>query len=267
VLFGRLSGNLTQDNILSNPKGRIWLTDFAGSEVGPVVWPMASIEAMIRFDWCRCDDLVAISEMENLLVGKDLHRAPASQVDAALRKPVRAIQTVRRHVAQLMSGDQAAYHYLLFLMAMRRLLDRDPAMQLTRGELLRLGHLLIAAAVIGAHSGRNASPGTRGSGIRLDPVNQTVLVDKVPISLRGQSYRLLLILYENAHQRCTRRQLVEGALSEKYDEHDTSQIARLNVAIRRLREKIENDPDQPRYLLSAPGGGYVLLPRGDFEGA
>jgi two-component system KDP operon response regulator KdpE len=87
----------------------------------------------------------------------------------------------------------------------------------------------------------------------------------MPVPLKGHGYRLLEVLFQNADRRCTRQQLIEQAFGEKYDERDLSQISRLNTAIRRLREKIEPNPDQPQYLRSTPGGGYRLVPRGESQ--
>jgi DNA-binding response OmpR family regulator len=35
------------------------------------------------------------------------------------------------------------------------------------------------------------------------------------------------------------------------------------VTVRRLRQKIEIDPDEPRYLITVPGNGYRLVRAGD----
>ena len=79
------------------------------------------------------------------------------------------------------------------------------------------------------------------------------------ISLRGQSYDLLCDLYDYANKPRTRREIIEKVFHEKYDETDTSQISRLNTAIHRLREKIEDDPYHPRFLLTEPMLGYKLV--------
>jgi DNA-binding response OmpR family regulator len=52
---------------------------------------------------------------------------------------------------------------------------------------------------------------------------------------------------------------VEKVFGLVFDEADASQVSRLNTAVRRLREKIEIDPEHPRYVITEPGGGYRLL--------
>jgi len=49
----------------------------------------------------------------------------------------------------------------------------------------------------------------------------------------------------------------EKALTEGYDFNPNE----LRVYISRLRNKTEDTPNNPRYLLNVPGIGYLLLPR------
>jgi two-component system KDP operon response regulator KdpE len=86
------------------------------------------------------------------------------------------------------------------------------------------------------------------------------MVDGVRVPLRGQSYKLLCHLLEHPNELSTRRKLIESVFEEVFDETDESQAACLNTAIRRLREKIEEDPDHPRFLFTEPYGGYRLVP-------
>ena len=143
-------------------------------------------------------------------------------------------------------------------------MDFDTAFRLMPNELAKLGHLLITSAMICSKLVQkkkkvihNEDP--KDIGIRVDKLNHMVWIDGARITVRGQSYDLLCNLYDHTNQLRTRRELVEQVFGEKYDERDDSQISRLNTAIRRLREKIEDDPDKPRYLLTEPGGGYRLV--------
>lgn len=105
------------------------------------------------------------------------------------------------------------------------------------------------------------STGIRG--IRIDPVKREVTIDGVVVPLRGQSYDLLKILYLHQNELCSREMLIEQLFGERFDESNQSQVSRLNTAIRRLREKIEDDPDHPRFVITAPLGGYTFEQRLD----
>jgi DNA-binding response OmpR family regulator len=265
VMLMNTPGTLSGDNVLTDASGRAWLTDFAGAGRAPLLWNFVTLEAAIRFDWVETNNLQRRHEMERCLVTGEFSKLSIHDVEPVVRKPVRAIQAIRRLASRTVGKDPLSYHVGILFHAASRLADFNPAFPLTPNELARLAHALIAAAMICDEIAREKQEATSDAapdvaGIRIDKANHAVWVGSRRIQLRGQGYDLLCYLYEHADQLCTRRQIVERVLKEKYDEKDGSQIGRLNTAIRRLREKIENDPNQPRHLLTEPGGGYRLVP-------
>jgi DNA-binding winged helix-turn-helix (wHTH) protein len=95
------------------------------------------------------------------------------------------------------------------------------------------------------------------SGLELDPEGGEVWVDgrKVP-SLTNLEYRLLLLLYGRMGKICTKYDVVEAVWGEDYiDEVDDARIEKL---ISRLRQKIEPDAANPRWVLTVRGRGYKL---------
>jgi two-component system KDP operon response regulator KdpE len=129
-------------------------------------------------------------------------------------------------------------------------------------ELARMAHLLLAAAMICDLLEQNkcaSHVSGRAAGITIDEADQSVWIDGARIHLSSRAYDLLLGLYQHANRLCTRRQIVEQFLRERYDDTDQSQNNRLNTAISRLRERIEADPNHPRFLITEPGG-YRLIP-------
>lgn len=90
-------------------------------------------------------------------------------------------------------------------------------------------------------------------GFRLDPVNNTVtlpggrIVELTPIE-----FRLLHYLVRNNGRVLSHEQLINTVWGYDYESY-SNQLA---VYIRRLRAKIEPNPDEPRYLLTARGLGY-----------
>jgi two-component system response regulator VicR len=78
------------------------------------------------------------------------------------------------------------------------------------------------------------------------------------------SYRLLEYLYDHANQVCERGDIARDIFQiENYDklppDDKKLEVNRMNTAIRRLREKIEDNPDTPRYLITREGIGYCLV--------
>ena len=71
--------------------------------------------------------------------------------------------------------------------------------------------------------------------------------------------RLLIYFAQNIEQALSRPQLLDAVWGIDTDVESEKII---NVNIRRLRQKIELDPDRPQLLLTVPGIGYRLSSRG-----
>ncbi len=90
-------------------------------------------------------------------------------------------------------------------------------------------------------------------GFRLDPVNNAVsLPDGRVIELTPIEFRLLHYLARNNGRVLTHEQLLSTVWGYDYEGY-SNQVA---VYIRRLRSKLEPNPDEPRYILTARGLGY-----------
>ncbi len=89
-------------------------------------------------------------------------------------------------------------------------------------------------------------------GLRIDPRTREVTVNAAPVMLTAREFDLLAFLARNRERVFTRDQLMELVWGYMFAA-DTSTVT---VHIRRLREKIEADPSQPRYLQTVWGVGY-----------
>jgi len=99
-------------------------------------------------------------------------------------------------------------------------------------------------------------PVTRG--IWVDKAAGDVWVDgkRIP-PLTKLEYKLLLYLYDNSNCICDKYGLVEAVWSSDYiDKVDDPRIAKL---VSRLREDIEPDPKDCRYVVTVHGRGYKLV--------
>ena len=99
---------------------------------------------------------------------------------------------------------------------------------------------------------------TETRGIVVDVDAGEVYVDGRPTPpLTNLEYRLLLLLYGHMGKICDKYQVVQAVWGEAYlDEVDDARIEKL---VSRLRQKIEPDPMNPRYLLTIRGRGYRLV--------
>ncbi|HJQ70239.1 MAG TPA: DNA-binding response regulator [Blastocatellia bacterium] len=264
VLLENVPGSLDGQSILTDSEGRVWLTDFADAGLGPVNANVVALEAAMRFDWVESNRIVWLLDMEKSLVEAGFGRLDPGDVEPPLRKTVRSIQLLRRAAMRPVTSNINAHHFGILCEAAKRLADLNISYELTQNERARLGHILLASAMIYDKIASSARMKERSAapdqgGIKVDKDSLAVWVGGTRIPIRGQSFDLLCYLYDRANQLCKRRELIENVFEEPYRERDESQVSKLNTAIRRLREKIEFDPDHPRYVLTEPGGGYRLV--------
>jgi len=88
--------------------------------------------------------------------------------------------------------------------------------------------------------------------LRLDPSTQEVIVRGRPVELSTLEFRLLHFMASHP-----RRIFARGNLLDQVWGRDRFVTPRtVDVHIRRLREKIEAQPDRPQYLQTVRGSGY-----------
>ncbi|MGQ9598743.1 MAG: response regulator transcription factor [Anaerolineae bacterium] len=88
----------------------------------------------------------------------------------------------------------------------------------------------------------------------IDPASHTVVVRGQTIDLTPTEYKLLLYLAHHAGQVLTYNQILDAVWGPGYENGPTN----IKVHIWSLRQKIESDPNHPRYLLTKRGVGYYL---------
>jgi DNA-binding response OmpR family regulator len=92
--------------------------------------------------------------------------------------------------------------------------------------------------------------------IEIDRARREVRRDASPLHLTRKEYDLLELLASNPGRTFTRIELLEGVWDSAWD-GDSSTVT---VHIRRLREKIEDDPSEPKHLVTVWGVGYRFEP-------
>ncbi|MBI4493267.1 MAG: response regulator transcription factor [Chloroflexi bacterium] len=88
--------------------------------------------------------------------------------------------------------------------------------------------------------------------LSIDYQSHQVKVAGAPVSLTPIEYNLLYHLVRNAGQVVPHRILLAKVWGHEYEDETDY----LRVYLRRLREKLERDPDNPEYLLTERGLGY-----------
>ncbi len=92
--------------------------------------------------------------------------------------------------------------------------------------------------------------------ITLDVASRAARVRGEAVRLTTIEYRLLEELMRHAGVALSHRQLLERVWGPEY----ANDVSYLKVYIRRLRRKLGDDPDRPRYIATEWGTGYRFIP-------
>jgi len=83
------------------------------------------------------------------------------------------------------------------------------------------------------------------------------------IHLTPTEFKLLTFLIRNAGKVMRHRELLQNVWGPQYD----SEVNYLRIYIKHLRDKIEDDPANPRFILSEPRIGYRFVAGPEIEGS
>jgi DNA-binding response OmpR family regulator len=97
----------------------------------------------------------------------------------------------------------------------------------------------------------------RGGEIALDPAARTCVLRGGPVALSPKEFDLLHFLMAHAGQTFSRDALLDAVWDPEFFGFPST----VTVHIRRLREKVERDPDRPAHLKTVWGVGYKFDPR------
>ena len=101
---------------------------------------------------------------------------------------------------------------------------------------------------------QGSRPVFKSGDLSVDLVHRRVLVDGREVKLSPKEYEILQQFVIHAGKVLTHRHL----LREVWNAELTGDVQSLRVFIRQLRQKLEQDPEQPRHILTEPGVGYRL---------
>lgn len=97
-----------------------------------------------------------------------------------------------------------------------------------------------------------------GGGITINTDSYQVYKNGTPIDLTQREYELLTFLASHPGKVFSRVDLMEQVWNYGYVGDDARTV---DVTVRRLREKIEDDPASPVYILTRRGVGYFYSPQ------
>ncbi|MEK3659171.1 MULTISPECIES: response regulator transcription factor [Paenibacillus] len=89
--------------------------------------------------------------------------------------------------------------------------------------------------------------------IQIDPELRRASLNGVPLKLKTMEYKLLKFLIQHKNRVIPKEELFTGVWGDVFAGDGT-----LNVHIRHLREKIEQNPNDPQYIRTVWGIGYAF---------
>ena len=120
-------------------------------------------------------------------------------------------------------------------------------------NLKRIGQLKEASSGLGASTVGSNSAGEVNLGFTLDSSTMSVMIKDKRIELKAKEYALLECLFNHHDTIVNKETLFDEVWGDTFFSDST-----LNVHIRKLREKIEDDPNEPKFIKTVWGTGYIL---------
>jgi two-component system KDP operon response regulator KdpE len=90
--------------------------------------------------------------------------------------------------------------------------------------------------------------------LTVDVSERKIMVNGERLKLTPREFRLLVLLVENADRILSHQQVLENVWGWEY----IDDVDYVRIYISHLRQKIEPDPSQPKYILTEPGVGYYF---------
>jgi two-component system, OmpR family, KDP operon response regulator KdpE len=121
------------------------------------------------------------------------------------------------------------------------------------GELL--ARVRVALRHVAAANQATGDPVFQTGALKVDLSRREVTADGKPVRLTPNEFKLLALLVKHAGKVLTHRQL----LRDVWGPGSSEETHYLRVYMNQLRQKIEQEPSRPKYLLTEPGVGYRLI--------
>jgi two-component system, OmpR family, response regulator RegX3 len=197
-----------------------------------IVWVKDGLDAIPAFERVR-PDLVVLDLMLPGMSGTDICRTLRSRSDV----PIIMLTARDAEVDRVVGLELGADDYVTKPFSTRELVARIKAV-LRRAPLLE------------TFSGEDGP--VEASGVRVDRARHEVRVDGELVELPPKEFELLAYLIEHAGRVLTRGQLIAEIWGSDY----VGDTKTLDVHIRRLRSRIEQDPKDPVRIQTVRGVGY-----------
>ena len=208
-------------------------------QAGYTVTAVADGRAALASQYEQASDLLILDLMMPLLDGLEVCKALRARGRAT---PILMLTAKSTELDRVLGLELGADDYLTKPFSMAELLARVKAL-LRRAELLRAA----AAAPAAAQSVRNGE-------LEIQPVRREARVAGKLLEFTALEFDLLLHFAGHPGQVFSRTQLLDAVWGYSHEGYEHTVTTHIN----RLRAKLEQDPMNPRFILTVRGAGYKM---------
>lgn len=188
-------------------------------------------------------DLILLDLMLPVKDGMDVCR----EVRAKRTTPIIMLTAKDTELDKVLGLELGADDYVTKPFSNRELLARVKA------------HLRRQASISGASASADGEGEPSGNVLKIfnlaiDSDMYVLYKDGAPIDLTHREFELIHYLAKNNGKVMTREHLLQAVWGFEY----FGDVRTVDVTVRRLREKIEDDPSKPEYILTRRGLGYLM---------
>lgn len=193
-------------------------------------------------------DLILLDLMLPIKDGMDVCR----EVRAKLNMPIIMLTAKDNEIDKVLGLELGADDYVTKPFSTRELLARVKA-HLRRQKKSGQGEQEAGAEANGQEQ-EQEQQGFRLFNLFIDTDMYVLYKDGEPVELTHREFELVHYMARNSGKVMTREHLLQAVWGFEY----FGDVRTVDVTIRRLREKIEDDPSRPEYILTRRGLGYMV---------
>ncbi|MFX3635007.1 MAG: response regulator YycF [Candidatus Pristimantibacillus sp.] len=202
----------------------------------------------VRLAFEEKPDLILLDLMLPVKDGMDVCR----EVRTKLHMPIIMLTAKDSEIDKVLGLEFGADDYVTKPFSTRELLAR------VKAHLRRQQKATEAAAASSANGDSTAAEeekqGLKLFNLFIDTDMYVVYKDEEPLDLTHREYELVYYMARNSGKVMTREHLLQAVWGFEY----FGDVRTVDVTIRRLREKIEDDPSRPEYIMTRRGLGYMM---------
>lgn len=194
-------------------------------------------------------DLMLLDLMLPIKDGMDVCR----EVRSRLNMPIIMLTAKDTEIDKVLGLELGADDYVTKPFSTRELLARVKA-HLRRQKKSTQGEQESSSIEANGVNQEQEQQGFRLFNLFIDTDMYVLYKDGEPVELTHREFELVHYMARNSGKVMTREHLLQAVWGFEY----FGDVRTVDVTIRRLREKIEDDPSRPEYILTRRGLGYMM---------